>query len=953
MRTSCILVLLGALLSITGCPSGEIVDDDTTGDDDTTSGDDDTTPSEDDDTTAGDDDTIGDDDSSGDDDDSASQDSDGDGWPDDEDCDPQDPTVYPGAEELCDGLDNDCDGDLPHHEADLDGDGWMVCGGDCNDVDSDSFPGAAERCDGLDSDCDGNVDNDVDTPWGVCVVRGRCTGTFADCVDGRWICSDMPFQQYREDGSNWIENGGFEIDTSNDGVPDIHGLALDDGASLGGANAAAEFTSGASGSSAFRFRLTQTGTAAITWSFHLSDAEAHDRVFTVGATSKTNDPGSVNRIQLHSSDWSWATYFEANGSSEWTAGDYTFVLPAGANMQLRFVLGDGGTADVGSEACWDDVYLVEGNAPASVHSMAASYGFESDVSGDGLPDYNGYSLNDLESLGGAQASGSLVSGVGGGSAFEFSMTQAGTAAISSDLVWIEASTQDREFYLSAYSKTNDPGSLDRIQVHSSDWAWGTYFDASTDSAWEHDETTVVLPANTDAALRFVLGDGGSGAVGSTTTWDDVLLAPVTCTQPPVAEQFLRGVDTVAANGPYSMDWPLETGIEHSRMDFSWEDIEPTEGSWDFDGSTNGHDYESIVIEANRHGGTVLPILDYTASWATDPNSSPAGITNDTLWHASPVSRWETFVDTTVGHFSQAPYYVQYWQIWNEPTDEAGFWHDTNEAFVDDVYLPAATIVQSHFVDYDGDGSQDPGEGCRVVFGGWPASNYTGGEFDTVLSYGGAGSATDVLDFHYLDVSWADSTLSGWVFSEWYESGPASGIWATEHGHTYASDPYWVAVYNLGNLVWSLDHGWSRPDQYRFFHYHYYSPSEWGYYWYGQIQMAGQAVTTLLTLLGEELVAANPADIVTSAGYVYGHAAFETADGMVFLLTGYGTSAESQIQVKVGSSTVAGVQKLSVVDGYLGGSALAFTQAGPEVSFAVPLNEVGEAYPEYVYVSLEW
>ena len=168
------LLPLLCALALAGCPDETISDDDATPGDD-----DDTTTGDDDDATPGDDDdTVGDgDDSGGDDDDSSAvPDSDGDGWNDDEDCAPEDPTIHPGAPESCNGIDDDCDGAVPPDEADLDGDGFMVCDGDCDDADGALHPGAAEQCNGIDDDCDGVIpadeaDGDGD---GFTICDGDC-----------------------------------------------------------------------------------------------------------------------------------------------------------------------------------------------------------------------------------------------------------------------------------------------------------------------------------------------------------------------------------------------------------------------------------------------------------------------------------------------------------------------------------------------------------------------------------------------------------------------------------------------------------------------------------------------------------------------------------------------------------------------------------------------------------
>ena len=113
---------------------------------------------------------------------------DGDGFLSCADCDDADPLSFPGfpSEELCDGADNDCSGDLEPDEADVDGDGWLVCdvfhdrgfgllgGGDCNDFDGGAWPGAPElSSDTSDRNCDGVFGSDVDGD-GWTVEDGDC-----------------------------------------------------------------------------------------------------------------------------------------------------------------------------------------------------------------------------------------------------------------------------------------------------------------------------------------------------------------------------------------------------------------------------------------------------------------------------------------------------------------------------------------------------------------------------------------------------------------------------------------------------------------------------------------------------------------------------------------------------------------------------------------------------------
>ena len=97
----------------------------------------------------------------------------------------------------------------------------------------------------------------------------------------------------------------------------------------------------------------------------------------------------------------------------------------------------------------------------------------------------------------------------------------------------------------------------------------------------------------------------------------------------------------------------EAGVSWLRMDFSWEDIEPQKGKFNFD------KYDHIVELVSKAGIKILGLLSYSASWAGESWNSPPYKNEDFADYAAAV----------VGHFKGK---VDYWEIWNEPDQKVYF-----------------------------------------------------------------------------------------------------------------------------------------------------------------------------------------------------------------------------------------------------------------------------------------
>jgi len=223
------------------------------------------------------------------------------------------------------------------------------------------------------------------------------------------------------------------------------------------------------------------------------------------------------------------------------------------------------------------------------------------------------------------------------------------------------------------------------------------------------------------------------------------------------------------------------GVGWTRKDFSWNAIEPENDRWEWKKT------DRLVLECHARGLEILPILAYTAKWAA---SKPG----DGCSPPRNVEDWTDFVEHVVARYSAPPFRLRYYQVWNEPTKKAGFWHGTNEEFIDRVYLPAAAVIRRH--------------GGRVVFGGWPCSNSID-ELDAVLRYRDAWAWTDIIDVHYNENrSW------GRLWDEWVRPGKCLGLWQTEIG--FNPFPNYLPNCYLRALHWALRRGWNQPEQYKMF-----------------------------------------------------------------------------------------------------------------------------------------
>jgi hypothetical protein len=234
---------------------------------------------------------------------------------------------------------------------------------------------------------------------------------------------------------------------------------------------------------------------------------------------------------------------------------------------------------------------------------------------------------------------------------------------------------------------------------------------------------------------------------------------------------------------------------------TWPTVEPSSGTFDF--ST----CDTWVEGINQKGAQIVMILEYTPSWSGGGSGIPS------------VSDWTTFVQTMVTRYSAAPFNVHYYEVWNEPTQAAGFWSGTDQQYVDILLNPAAPIIRA--------------AGGYVVAPAWPISNSIS-ELISLLNYDDAIVSVDYISIHYV------SNSSSW--QQLHTAFPTLGIWQTEFGYSTQSG-FLTSNYN-DFLTFALQSGWGTTN---------IDPNAYKMFWWPDSGTGGLEDSTGLTEAGQELV----------------------------------------------------------------------------------------------------
>ncbi|MDO4570273.1 MAG: beta-galactosidase [Planctomycetia bacterium] len=151
------------------------------------------------------------------------------------------------------------------------------------------------------------------------------------------------------------------------------------------------------------------------------------------------------------------------------------------------------------------------------------------------------------------------------------------------------------------------------------------------------------------------------------------------------------------------------GIRWARADFSWSSVERKKGVWTFD------HLDTLLDNAEKHGITILPILDYHVEWARPAYKHP--------------KEWREYVRRLVERYKDR---IQYWEVWNEQNLK-GFWGDEPKP---EDYVPLLKLT------YETIKSIDPN--LKVVYGGLAGVPF---EYLEKTLQNGAGKYFDVMNIH--------------------------------------------------------------------------------------------------------------------------------------------------------------------------------------------------------------
>jgi polysaccharide biosynthesis protein PslG len=140
-----------------------------------------------------------------------------------------------------------------------------------------------------------------------------------------------------------------------------------------------------------------------------------------------------------------------------------------------------------------------------------------------------------------------------------------------------------------------------------------------------------------------------------------------------------GINAHTPEGPAGdlvLDQAQAAGIGWLRIDFSWQDLEPSRGvfRWQV--------MDALTAAASSRGLRLFASVGGTPAWATD-GVPYSGVPRD-------VADWTDFCTRSVQRYKSS---IHAWGFWNEP-NLFGSWNGTRQQFIDIILNPGADAVHA-------------------------------------------------------------------------------------------------------------------------------------------------------------------------------------------------------------------------------------------------------------------
>jgi hypothetical protein len=376
----------------------------------------------------------------------------------------------------------------------------------------------------------------------------------------------------------------------------------------------------------------------------------------------------------------------------------------------------------------------------------------------------------------------------------------------------------------------------------------------------------------------------------------------------------------ACHGGDLIEYFPECGATCWRNGTNWSDQEPEPGEYDFS------ELDTIASSAAEHDVDLLPILGFTAPWAS---SAPDDADNRNRYppRDEMTERWQQYIKRLIERYPD----IDNYEVWNEPN--ISFFQGDYKDYIDYILEPAAEVLHAHdkkvvapsyTVEHPDRG------GDREEFS--ERSHWNNeiniDAMDRWLQYNDAWRFIDYLSVHYTKgdtkkpmLPAADNMMSyyDYIYENYIEPGKLDGMWNTEEGLTatqvqsgefvalepWEREPYsqWVPRYTIPVLYWALQHEWTERDDYKLFWYHMdYEPDKYGTLQATNLlretdsgELEPSALGTALRTLTETLTSAEFVDVYSSSVDV-GFELFDDTDQSGYQFTNYAFELDDRIFV---------------------------------------------------------